>query len=244
MAFSHAAQQRAILPAVITALAAGSLFIPTSSLHAEAPPEQMQILRKPIYPDLPTLDPQKRRNGSPVPSSVITNPTPTDRLATQVRRCRMFVYNNAKATEDGVNHLMSAFLVKEQNFTSTIASLAPSPQTGEQIMPGALYVLVASMAGSILSRNRNILLRATTPAAVGLGAAYMVLPYTMKNVGELMWSFEQKSEFVAVNHLRIRGALIEGWKQAKIRSEKTRDWSEEVVKEGRETIERWVRKGQ
>lgn len=139
---------------------------------------------------------------------------------------------------------MSAFLAKEQNFTSTITSLAPSPQTGEQIMPGALYVLVASMAGSILSRNRNILLRATTPAAVGLGAAYVVLPYTMKNVGELMWSFEEKSEFVAVNHLRIRGALIEGWNQAKIRSKRTRNWSEEVVKEGRVAIEQWVRKSQ
>ena len=139
---------------------------------------------------------------------------------------------------------MSAFLAREQSFTSTIASLAPPPQTGEQLMPGALYVLVASMAGTIISRNRNILLRATTPAAVGIGAAYVVLPHTMKNVGDLIWSFEEKSEFIAVNHLRIRGALIEGWKQGKIRSEKTRQWSEEVVKGGREAIERWVRKGQ
>ena len=203
-----------------------------------------QVLRKPIYPDLPTPNPQKRRPEPSVPSLVTEHPTPTDRLATQVRRCRIFVYDNVKTAEDGVNNLMSAFLAKEQSFTSTIASLAPSPQTGEQIMPGALYVLVASMAGSILSRNRNILLRAATPAAAGLGAAYVVLPYTMKNVGDLMWSFEEKSEFVAVNHLRIRGVLIEGWKQAKIWSEKTREWSEEVVKEGRETIERWVRKGQ
>lgn len=243
MAFSHAVRPRVILPAASTVLAAGSLLIPTSSLQAEAPPEQI-VPRKPIYPDLPTTNPQKRKAEPSIPSSVTAHPTPTDRLATQVRRCRIFVYNNAKAAEDGVNGLMSAFLAKEQNFTSTIASLAPSPQTGERIMPGALYVLVASMAGSIISRNRNILLRATTPAAVGLGAAYVVLPYTMKNVGDLMWSFEEKSEFVAVNHLRIRGALIEGWKQAKIRSERTREWSEEVVKGSRETIERWVRKGQ
>ena len=111
-------------------------------------------------------------------------------------------------------------------------------------MPGALYVLVASMAGSIISRNRNILLRAATPAAAGIGAAYVVLPYTMRNVGDLMWSFEEKSEFVAVNHLRIRGAAIEGWKQAKTRTEKTRQWSEDIIREARQSIESWVRKGQ
>lgn len=115
---------------------------------------------------------------------------------------------------------MSAFLTQERNFTSTIASLAPSPQSGERLLPGTLYVLVASMAGSIISRNRNILLRAMTPPVVGLGAAYTVLPYTMENVGNLMWSFEERSEFIAVNHLRIRGAVIEGWKQTKIRGGK------------------------
>lgn len=107
----------------------------------------------------------------------------------------MFLYANGKATEDRVNQLMSAFLTQEQNFTSTVAALAPPPQTGERLLPGILYVLVASMAGSIISRNRNILLRATTPAAVGVGTAYVVLPHTMKNVGDLVWSFEKRASF-------------------------------------------------
>ena len=110
-------------------------------------------------------------------------------------------------------------------------------------MPGALYILVASMAGSIISRNRNVLLRATTPAAVGVGAAYLVLPHTMQNVGDLIWTFEEKSEIIAVNHLRIRGAAVEAVKQAKIRGEKTRAWSEGVIRGGRELVETWVRKG-
>ena len=110
-------------------------------------------------------------------------------------------------------------------------------------MPSALYVLVASMAGSIISRNRNIFLRATTPVAIGIGAAYVVLPYTMQNVGNLVWSFEEKSELIAVNHLRFRGAIVEATKQAKIRGEKTREWSEGVVRDGRGLVEAWVRKG-
>ena len=201
------------------------------------------MARKPIYSENLSPVAHAAKAEPSTSNSSTTRPTPTDRLATQIRRCRLFIHANTQAAEDRVNHLMSAFLTQEQNFTSTVASLAPPPQTGERLLPGTLYVLVASMAGSIVSRNRNILLRATTPAAVGIGAAYVVLPYTMKNFGDLMWTFEEKSKFVAVNHLRIRGAAIEGWKQAKLRSERTRQWGEETVREGRQTIEAWVRKG-
>ncbi len=109
-------------------------------------------------------------------------------------------------------------------------------------MPGALYVLVAAMTGSIISRNRNILLRATTPFAVGLGAAWVVLPYTMRNVADLVWTYEENVPVIALNHMRIRGAVEESWRQAKIHGEATKRWSDEMVKESREAIEGWVRK--
>lgn len=110
-------------------------------------------------------------------------------------------------------------------------------------MPGALYVLVAAMSGSILTRNRNILLRATVPFTVGLGAAWIVLPVTTRNVADLVWSYEERVPLVAENHLRVRGAAIEGWKQIKERGEKVVEWSDERFKDGRETVESWVRQG-
>jgi len=110
-------------------------------------------------------------------------------------------------------------------------------------MPGVLYVLVAAMAGSIVSRNRNMLLRASVPFAVGIGTAWVVLPYTSRNVADLIWRYEERAPLIAENHLRIRGAAEEGWKQAKIRGEATRKWSDEMVKEGREAVEGWVKKG-
>ena len=67
---------------------------------------------------------------------------------------------------------MSSVLKHEQSFTSTVASLAPPKESGERLFPGGIYVLVATMAGSIVSRNRNILIRATFPAAVGVGTAW------------------------------------------------------------------------
>ena len=137
---------------------------------------------------------------------------------------------------------MSSFLHQERAFTQTIASLAPPPETHERVMPGALYVLVAAMAGSIISRNRNILLRATVPFTIGLGAAWIVLPVTSRNVGDLIWTYEEKAPIIALNHMRIRGAIEESWKQAKIKGEVTKRWSDEIVKQSREAIEGWVRK--
>lgn len=138
---------------------------------------------------------------------------------------------------------MSAVLDQERTFTETIASLAPAPETHEQVMPGALYILVAAMTGSIISRNRNILLRATMPFAVGLGVAWIVLPVTMRNVGDLVWTYEEKVPVISINHMRIRGAVEEGWRQAKIKEEATKQWIDERVGESMEAVEGWVRKG-
>ncbi len=138
---------------------------------------------------------------------------------------------------------MSSVLHQEKAFTQTIASLAPPPESHERIMPGALYVLVAAMTGSIISRNRNILLRASMPFALGLGAAWVVLPVTTRNVRDLVWTYEERAPLIAENHMRIRGAVEEGWRQTKARGEATKKWSDERVRESREAIEAWVRKG-
>lgn len=138
---------------------------------------------------------------------------------------------------------MSSALHQEKAFTQTIASLAPPPESHERVMPGALYVLVAAMTGSIISRNRNILLRASVPLAIGLGTAWVVLPVTTRNVGDLVWTYEEKAPLIAENHMRIRGAVEEGWRQAKKRGEVTKQWSDERVRKSREAIESWVMKG-
>lgn len=104
-------------------------------------------------------------------------------------------------------------------------------------------MLVAAMAGSIVSRNRNILLRASVPLAVGVGAGWLVLPVTMRNVGDLVWGYEERVPVVAENHLRVRGAAVEGWRQVVLHGETARRWSEERIRDGREVVEGWVQKG-
>ncbi len=138
---------------------------------------------------------------------------------------------------------MSSFLHMESSFTSTIASLAPPKESNERLMPGAIYVLVAAMAGSIVSRNRNILLRTSVPLAVGLGAGWVVLPITMRNIGDLVWRYEERFPVIADNHLRIRRAAQEGWRQTKVHGLGFANAVDEKIQGGRDAAEEWVRKG-
>ncbi|KAI9823570.1 MAG: hypothetical protein M1832_002351 [Thelocarpon impressellum] len=234
-------------------------FFPAQTLHAEAPATPVHPQgpsRKPIYDDddislspspdhVPTSSPSRPTASSPVSArpSESTSPTPTDHLAQQIRRGRLYLHGQAVRAEDTVNAYLTSALDLEHSFTSTIVSLAPPRESGERLMPGAIYVLVAAMAGSIISRNRNVVLRAAVPAAMGLGAAWVVLPLTMRNVGDLAWRYEQRVPVVAENHLRVRGAAEQAWRTARRHGESAVRTVDETVHGGRAAVEDWVRKG-
>lgn len=110
-------------------------------------------------------------------------------------------------------------------------------------MPGALYVLVAAMAGSIVTRNRNIVLRAAAPLAVGIGAGWVVLPVTMGNVADLLWKYEERFPAVASTHIRTRESIERVWYTAKAHSAHTVDLVNAKIGEGRDAVEGWVKKG-
>lgn len=161
----------------------------------------------------------------------------------QIGQARLALYKQATRAEDAVNNALTETLRLEHSFTSTIRSLAPSRESGEKIFPGALYVLVASMAGSILTRNRNILLRATVPAAIGIGAAYAVLPITTRNVGDLVWTYEQRYPVVADTHLRMKERVSRFLETGKAHAGMSLGMLEGKVGEVREGMEEWVKKG-
>ena len=198
-----------------------------------------QVPRKPIYDDLALI----RNPPQPSTNKTNTTPTPTDRLAAQVRQGRLLLHSYVSRGEDSANAFMSTLLQHEHSFTSTMASLAPPRDSKERLLPASIYVLVATMAGSIISRNRNILIRATFPAAVGIGTAWTVLPITMQNVSDLAWEYEERSPFVKENHLRVRAAVIAAVKASKEQSEGLRKGIDEGMRRGRQTVEDFVRKG-
>lgn len=171
-------------------------------------------------------------------------PTPTDRLAVYVRDARLFLYRHACNAEDAVNRTMDSAFHLEKSFTDTVASLAPPVESGERLMPGLVYVLVAAMAGSIVTRRSNILLRATVPAAFGVGMGWTVLPVTMRNVSDLAWTYEQRFPVVAESHVKTRQAWDQSISFVKVHRQLAGDMVDQKVKSARETVEDWVKKGQ
>ncbi|KAH6606620.1 apolipo o [Trichoderma cornu-damae] len=240
-------QRRSFAP--LAAAALGGVAFSPAVVFAEAPK------RKPIYDETDDYRSPLPAAPSPpaiLPSQPITNddeeqkpraPTPTDRLAVQVGRARLFLYGVAAAAENRVNQTMDSAFDLEQSFTRTVASLAPPRESGEKLMPGAIYVLVAAMAGSILARNRSVVLRATVPFALGLGAGWTVLPITMRNVSDLAWKYEQKFPAVAESHTRLREGIQRGIHFAKVHREVGVRYVDDKVTDVREAIENWVAQG-
>ncbi|CZT13736.1 related to mitochondrial protein [Rhynchosporium agropyri] len=237
-----------IVPVATGAVIAGIALFPKNTLHAEGPDVSDRVeARKPIYDDfeLPaapssSLPPSKQTTSEP---NKAASPTPTDRLAVQIRKTRLFLHSHVAATENKINELMDSALHLEDSFTSTVASLAPSPQSGEKLMPGTLYVLVAAMTGSIVSRNRNIILRGAVPLAVGIGAGWVVLPVTMRNVSDLLWKYEQRFPAIADGHIRTRESIEKAWRMARIHTRQAVDIVDDKVSGGRAVVEDWVKKG-
>ncbi|KAJ8105528.1 hypothetical protein ONZ43_g7394 [Nemania bipapillata] len=117
-------RQRVAAPFMAATLVGGALF-PSVAL-AEAPPSQqaqeyLLARKKPIYDDFEKRPLPKSTTPVPSPSSetipatskpfpepedehvVSRRPTPTDRLAEQIGKARLFLYKQAVSVEDGVN---------------------------------------------------------------------------------------------------------------------------------------------
>ncbi|EXJ95575.1 hypothetical protein A1O1_00697 [Capronia coronata CBS 617.96] len=221
-------------------------YINFRTAFAEAPVPSKDALpeKKPIYSDpvaLPTIP--EPSPTSPVSKPKPSSPTPTDRLTEQVKRARLFLYDKSLAAENGINDFLTWAFQKETNFTSTIASLAPAPETGEQVLPGLIYVLVATMAGSIVTRNRGIVLRATFPLAVGVTAGWLLIPVTMRNTSDLIWEYEKRVPAIRDTHLQIRSFTEQAWQQAKIHADVASRWADEKTSETRKRMEELVSKG-
>ncbi|KAI1774020.1 apolipo protein O-domain-containing protein [Hypoxylon cercidicola] len=248
-------RRRVAAPFMAATLVGGAL-IPSVAM-AEAPSHDYHS-KKPIYDDYETfLSPKASQTPVPSPASETIpttsspleqthkphSPTPTDRLAVEIGKARLFLYRYATATEDAVNSTIDSAFHLEQSFTSTIASLAPARETGEQLMPGLVYVLVASMAGSIITRNRNVLLRASVPLAFGVGAGWLLIPVTMTNVSDLLWRYEKRFPAVADAHLQTRKSIQDAWRFARVHVDVGKNYVDEKVSDARDVVEGWVKKG-
>ena len=170
-------------------------------------------------------------------------PTATDRLAVQIRHTRLALYGYSLEAEKSLNAFMKRAFTLERDFTQTVASLAPPADSNETVMPGLIYILVATLAGSIVTRNRGIILRTAVPIAFGTTAAYAALPVTMRNVGDLYEKYESRYPEVQRIHRQVNQETRYIWETGKAHSAMTVQRGEDLLDEAKKKMEDWVRQG-
>ncbi|CUS07999.1 unnamed protein product [Tuber aestivum] len=177
------------------------------------------------------------------PTDEKVTPTPTDRLAAEIRKARLFLHAHTVFLQKHIDLAFSSYLSYEHSITTTISSLAPPKSSEEKVVPGVLYVAVSTMAGSIIARNRMFPIRALTPVLIGIGAGRYFLPETTRNVGNLVWEWEKMVPRVAERHLLVQHGIEEAVRASGKAVRDGRKVVDENVSRGRSIVEGWVKKG-
>lgn len=138
---------------------------------------------------------------------------------------------------------MKRAFTMEKDFTHTVASLAPPADSNEAVVPGLIYVFVATLAGSIVTRNRGVIFRAGVPLAFGATAAYAALPLTMRNVEDLYGRYESRYPELQAFHNRMNEQTRYIWETGKAHTAMTVQRGEDLLDEARKKMEDWVRQG-
>lgn len=108
-------------------------------------------------------------------------------LQSNIESIRTFFNKTVVSTEDKVDQLTSSYHTKEQHFSTTIARLH---DRDEDLLPGTIYIAIAALTGSILTRRSNIFLRGITPLVLGTLAFKLALPNTFTNSTSFLHKIE------------------------------------------------------
>ncbi|CCH46469.1 hypothetical protein BN7_6062 [Wickerhamomyces ciferrii] len=131
--------------------------------------------------DLDSLSPRLINGTS------IRSPSFLEKYFTIIRNS---INNTWNETESKLDSLTSSYHTKEQHFSSTIANLH---NKDEDLLPGSIYILIASLTGSIITRRSNILFRGIVPIALGLTAFKLTLPNTFTNSTRFFYKLENEN---------------------------------------------------
>ncbi|GBB90772.1 hypothetical protein RclHR1_17830005 [Rhizophagus clarus] len=132
----------------------------------------------------------------PKPDIILVE-SPT-RLEKRIRQTRIQAIKASRDFEHKVHGTADKWIAMEQNTEKTIKEIVAQD---ERLMPGALYISVAGLAGTIIARNRNILLRIASPLFFTIASSYYFLPKTSHNISKKIQEYEQKSpKLLKVHH--------------------------------------------
>ncbi|KAJ9084021.1 hypothetical protein DSO57_1028480 [Entomophthora muscae] len=106
--------------------------------------------------------------------------------------CNKSLHQLRETFQGYINQVISL----EKKTETTVLNLVPKD---EIFIPNALYVGIVGISGSILTRNRNILLRTLAPLSLGTLSAYYFIPGTTNNIAKLIHSSYQDNKHLFNN---------------------------------------------
>ncbi|KAJ1920940.1 hypothetical protein H4219_000993 [Mycoemilia scoparia] len=109
---------------------------------------------------------------------------PQSVLAEYIATSRKFACENLCKLKTEAQGYVDKWISIEKQVAKTVKETVPK---NESLMPGAVYVLLAGLAGPIFTRKRNILVRWTSPILFGSLAAAYFLPGTTNTAVTRVW---------------------------------------------------------
>ncbi|KAK9475564.1 apolipo protein O-domain-containing protein [Dipodascopsis tothii] len=155
-------------------------------------------------------------------------------IESSVRSARNWLIKEFELMDKHVDAALKEYFNIETKVTSTIASIHP---TTEEILPGAIYVLVSALSGTIVFRKHNVLLRSFVAPVIFGGVAFrFLLPETFNNVAQLAWSYEKMVPEIANAHIKASTFITENIKGAELTTRELRQKVDETVASSRRAV--------
>ncbi|ODV85681.1 hypothetical protein CANARDRAFT_7059 [[Candida] arabinofermentans NRRL YB-2248] len=114
----------------------------------------------------------------------------TDLLAENIKVARLQLIEYLNLAKSKYIEQSDSYYKTERQVTDTLSSLHDKR---EELFPNSLYILTGFMSGMVISRRRNILMKATAPIACGLLAFKIFLPSTFSNTFDFLKKLEKKN---------------------------------------------------
>lgn len=138
-------------------------------------------------------------------------PTHLQHIISSTRqRTNAFIASADRTMRSLVDHI----ILVESRVEGTVKSLKARD---ERLMPGALYVGIIGLSGSIIARNRALPIRFLTPIVFLVTSASVLLPRTTRNVGDLVYDYESRVPELKRAHDSVRQGMARSlWKAGEV----------------------------
>lgn len=105
------------------------------------------------------------------------------------KQTRQAVINSYDYTQNYLNKGYTKYYETERQVTQTVSELH---NKSEDLLPNSLYIVIATLSGNIMARQRGLVSKAIFPLALGLASFKYFLPQTFSNTTGFIWNLEER----------------------------------------------------